>query len=383
MKILIALVIKEFLQIKRDFSSVLIAFVLPLMLLLIYMYAVNLDSLKINLGIKVNGQIRGLETLISSFSKNKYINVIFYYDKTKMLNDLKSTKLRGAVIIPDDFLTNLKRQQNGGIKVINGQNWTKSQNTAYIQVITDGSEPNLAKYVYNYVSAVVNLYASKNHYNNQSKIQVESRILFNQESDSHFFILPGSLSITMTLIGMLLTSFVISREWERGTFELLISTHITKLQFILSKTIPYFLLGFISFAFNVFLCIYIFKIPFRGSMFILFCVSSIFLLVCLNIGLIISSSFKNQFTSSQTVMVLGFMPSLMLSGLIYPIFSMPKWIQTISIIIPARYYVSTIQTQFLVGNILSVTLKNTIYLLIFCSILSLVLFKKINLRLDN
>ena len=162
MNILLALIIKEFIQIKRDFSSVLIAFVLPLILLLIYMYAINLDSLKINLGIKVNGQIRGLETLISSFSKNRYINVIFYYDKLKMLDDLKSTKLRGAIIIPDDFLTNLKRKHKGGIKVISGENWTKSQNTAYIQVITDGSEPNLAKYVYNYVLSVVNLYSIKN-----------------------------------------------------------------------------------------------------------------------------------------------------------------------------------------------------------------------------
>ncbi len=383
MNILLALIIKEFIQIKRDFSSVLIAFVLPLILLLIYMYAINLDSLKINLGIKVNGQIRGLETLISSFSKNRYINVIFYYDKLKMLDDLKSTKLRGAIIIPDDFLTNLKRKHKGGIKVISGENWTKSQNTAYIQVITDGSEPNLAKYVYNYVLSVVNLYSIKNNIHNSSKIEVESRVLFNQDSNSHYFILPGSLSVTMTLIGMLLTSFVISREWERGTFELLISTHISKIQFILSKIIPYFLLGLTSFAFNVFLCIFIFKIPFCGNMLILFIVSSIFLLVCLNIGLIISSLFKNQFTSSQTVMVLGFMPSLMLSGLIYPIFSMPKWIQIMSIIIPARYYVSTIQTQFLAGNVLSITLKNTFYLIIFFIISTFILYKKINLRLNN
>jgi len=155
-------------------------------------------------------------------------------------------------------------------------------------------------------------------------INPEIRFWYNQDIDSHRFILPGSLAVTMNMIGMLLTALVISREWERGTIETLYSTKITRLDFVLSKYIPYFILGMISFIFNVFLCVFVFKIPFMGHFSILVFVGGLYLLCCLGVGLTISSCYKEQFSSSQMALSFGLLPALMLSGLIYPISSMPS-----------------------------------------------------------
>ncbi len=369
MKILIALIKKEFLQIIRDPSSILIAFVLPLILLFIYMYAINLDSLKLNIGIKIEDDTYQLESLINSFSNNKYITSFIYDSRQKMYEDLVNTKLRALVIIPNNFLSDLQNSKK-----------------AKIQVITDGSEVNLANYGSIYANSVVQnwFYNSSNFRFNIPRplIELQTRYWFNEKLDSHYFVLPGSLAITMTLIGMLLTALVIAREWERGTYEILITTNISKLQIVLSKYIPYFILGILSMIFNVFLCIFLFKIPFRGNFFVLLMFSSAFLFASLGIGLLISTIYKNQFNASQMVLVLGFMPSLMLSGLIYPIFSMPYILQQITRIIPARYFVEMIQSEFLSGTVWNIILPNSIFLFTLGLILFLIIYNKTKTRIE-
>lgn len=237
MKILNALIIKEFHQIIRDPSSILIAFVLPLILLLIYMYAINLDTLKIRVGLKVDDDHQQVSSLVDAFKNNKYMTVVNYSNKNKMYEDLVSTKLRGFIVIPNDFTKKLKRNEE-----------------ATIQVVADGSEVNLANYVQAYPQSIIQEWLTlERKYNSKTPptiINPQIRFWYNQDVNSHYFILPGSLAITMTLIGMLLTALVIAREWERGTMEAIITTRVKKIDFVLGKYISYFILGMVSMFFN-------------------------------------------------------------------------------------------------------------------------------------
>lgn len=369
MKILAALIKKEFYQILRDPSSILIAFVLPLILLIIYMYGVNLDTVKIKIGMKVDDPSQQVTTIVDSYRNNKFLTPIIYDSPKKMYEDLMGSKIRGFVVIPNDFSSKLDKK-----------------GVASVQVVADGSEVNLANYVQNYNISIFeqwlnysSKYARKNPPN---LINVQSRYWYNQDINSHYFILPGSLSITMTLIGMLLTALVIAREWERGTMEAILTTRVTKLHFVLGKYIPYFILGMMSMAFNVFICINIFQIPFRGNLFVLFGFSALFLFAAMGQGLLISTILKNQFTASQAALVAGFLPALMLSGLIFPITSMPAPIQALSTVIPAKYFVACIQSEFMAGTVSEIVIPNCIFLGCFGLILFLIVYKKTQMRLE-
>ena len=245
MKILLALIKKEIKQIIRDPSSIVIAFVLPIISFLIYMYGVNLDSVKITIGIKNDDNSPEVATLVKSFGHSKYINSINYDNMEDIKNAILSSKIKGAVIIPNDFSSKLSRGR-------------RVDERADLLVITDGSEVNTANYVQNYVIAIANQWLATSKYKkNLSKplINIENRTWYNPDLNSHHFIVPGSIAITMTLIGILLTSLVIAREWERGTMEALLSTKVRAFHILLGKYIPYFVLGMLSTAFNMFLCV--------------------------------------------------------------------------------------------------------------------------------
>lgn len=369
MRILFALIKKEIKQILKDPSSILIAFILPLVSILIYMYGINLDSIKVTLGVKNDDLSPEISTLVKSFGHSKYVNSIIYDNTGDIENAIIKSKIKGAVIIPNDFINKLSRKD-----------------TADLLVITDGSEVNSANYVQNYASAIANNWLMTSKFKNtvkQPKISAEVRTWYNPDLDSHYFILPGSIAITMTLIGILLTSLVVAREWERGTMEALLSTGVKRIHIILGKYIPYFILGMLSLAFNIFLCICVFKIPFRGNYAVLFLVSSLFLLTSLGIGINISSILKNQFLSSMVAMSLGFMPALMLSGLMFPINSMPVFFQHLTRIMPPRYYVAFIESEFMAGTVIEIVLINTIYLGILGIILFIAGYKNTSMQLEN
>lgn len=369
MRILFALIKKEIKQILKDPSSILIAFILPLISILIYMYGINLDSIKVTLGVKNDDLSPEISTLVKSFGHSKYVNSIIYDNMGDIENAIIKSKIKGAVIIPNDFINKLSRKD-----------------TADLLVITDGSEVNSANYVQNYASAIANNWLMTSKFKNtvkQPKISAEVRTWYNPDLDSHYFILPGSIAITMTLIGILLTSLVVAREWERGTMEALLSTGIKRIHIILGKYIPYFILGMLSLAFNIFLCICVFKIPFRGNYTVLFLVSSLFLLTSLGIGINISSILKNQFLSSMVAMSLGFMPALMLSGLMFPINSMPVFFQHLTRIMPPRYYVAFIESEFMAGTVIEIVLINTVYLGILGIILFIAGYKNTSMQLEN
>ena len=369
MKILLALIKKEIKQILRDPSSIIIAFVLPLISILIYMYGINLDSVKVTIGIKNDDNNPEVAILVKSFGHSKYVNSINFDNEKDIVTAITRSKIKGAVIIPNDFSTKLSKGQK-----------------ADLMIITDGSEVNTANYVQSYAQAISNQWLATSKFAGSIKqplINTQVRTWYNPDLNSHYFIVPGSIAITMTLIGILLTSLVIAREWERGTMEALLSTGVNKLNIVLGKYIPYFILGMLSFAFNVFLCIFVFKIPFRGNLFLLFLISGIFLFTSLGIGLFVSTKLKNQFLASMVALSVGFMPALMLSGLMYPISSMPLFFQNLTRIIPPRYYVSFVQSEFMTGGVNAIRIENAIYLTILGLLLFLAVYKNTQMRLES
>lgn len=369
MKILLALIKKEIKQILRDPSSIIIAFVLPFISIMIYMYGINLDSVKVTMGIKNDDPTPEVATLVKSFGHSKYVNSI-YFDNIKDIEAaIIRSKIKGAVIIPNDFSTKLARGQNSDLLVI-----------------TDGSEVNTANYVQSYATAIANNWLISSKYAssvNQPAINAEIRTWYNPDLNSHYFIVPGSIAITMTLIGILLTSLVVAREWERGTMEAMLSTSVKTIHIVLGKYIPYFILGMLSLAFNIFLCVVIFQIPFRGNYLVLLLVSGLFLFTSLGIGLNVSSVLKNQFLASMVAMSVGFMPALMLSGLMFPINSMPVFFQHLTRILPPRYYVSFIESEFMAGTVPEIVIANAIYLTILGLILFAAVYKNTSTRLEK
>jgi ABC-2 type transport system permease protein len=169
---------------------------------------------------------------------------------------------------------------------------------------------------------------------------------------------PGLIVLVMTLIGALLTTLVVAREWERGTFEALFVTPVRSIEVLVGKTIPYFVLGLLGLALSVIGGLVLFGVPLRGSLLVLTGVSVLYLLVALGIGLVISSATKSQFLASQICLVVTFLPAVMLSGFMFDLRSMPWVVQLITYVFPARYFVSLLQTLFLAGNVWSVILPN-------------------------
>ncbi len=369
MKILLALIKKEIKQILRDPSSIIIAFVLPLISILIYMYGINLDSVRVTMGIKNDDPTPEVATLVKSFGHSKYVNSIYFDNLKDIETAIIRSKIKGAVIIPNDFSTKLARGQS-----------------ADLLVITDGSEVNTANYVQNYAVSIANSWLMTSKYAGSVKspsVGAEVRTWYNPDLNSHYFIVPGSIAITMTLIGILLTSLVVAREWERGTMEAMLSTSVKTIHIVLGKYIPYFILGMLSLIFNIFLCVVIFQIPFRGSYLVLLVVSGLFLFTSLGIGLNVSSVLKNQFLASMVAMSVGFMPALMLSGLMFPINSMPVFFQHLTRILPPRYYVSFVESEFMAGGVNSIRLENAIYLTILGLLFFAAVYKNTSMRLEK
>lgn len=365
-----ALITKEFYQILQDPSSILITVCLPLILLFLYGYGVSLDLNHLKLGIVAEDTSPNAQSLIESFTNSPYFSPKIVGDRRELRDDIVLGNLRGFVVIPSYFSAFRKQQ---GV-------------TAPIQVIADGSEPNTANFVQNYVQGAYSLWLEQEHLMSGLQglplIAAQPRFWYNEELESRFFLVPGSLAIIMTLIGTLLTALVVAREWDRGTMEALMATPVKSIELVLGKLIPYFLLGMGSMALCVVIAITLFDLPFRGSYLVLAVITAIFLFCALGAGLLISTLSKNQFVASQLALFSAFLPSYMLSGFIFEIASMPLFIQMITWIVPARYFVQSLQTIFLVGNVPDLLISNALSMLLIGCVLFTLIARKTAKRLD-
>jgi ABC-2 type transport system permease protein len=332
-----ALVRKESYQAIRDPSTILIAFVLPLILLFLFGYGVSLDTTRTRIGLVLEQATPLTQDLSASFQASRYFSVTVGRDQRMFHDDLVLGKVRGIVVIPADFATDYAAGRR-----------------PQIQVLVDGSDPNTANFVQNYAQGAVANWERQRQSETVASgppISIEQRFWFNPELTSRNFLVPGSIAIVMTLVGTLLTSLVVAREWERGTMEAMMATPVTAAELLAGKILPYFLLGLASMTLCVLLAVFLFDVPFRGSVFALYGLSAAFLIPALGQGLLISTATKNQFLASQIALITAFLPAFLLSGFLFEINSMPQIIQWITIIVPARYLIPSLQTVFLAGDI--------------------------------
>ena len=368
MKILNALIEKEYHQILRDPSSLIIAFALPLMLIFIFAYGVNLDTNKSNLGL-LNEDLDGKE-FASSISGTKYIKVFNYNNRAHMVDDLIAKKIDAIMIIPSDFSSKLKSPFE----------------IANVQVITDGTETNSAVFVNSYIlGSIANwqkIYSIENGEKYKTLIDIQTSAWFNKDLNGLNTMLSSSIATIMSLIGILLTALVLAREWERGTMESLLSTRVRKIDIILGKYIPYYILTMISTLLCFIVCVFGFDVPFRGS-FLMFLISgSFFILASIGEGLLISAITKNQFLSCIIAASIGLLPSMLLSGAIFPISSMPIVFQWLTYIVPARYFIPIIQNLFLAETMWNIVIPQTIYLFISSVIFFILVYRSFNEKLE-
>ena len=367
---LAALIRKESLQILRDPSSILVAFVLPLLLLFIFGYGVNLDSNRVRIGLVLEESTPDTASLAAAFTYSRFLDVTQGQHRREFEADLVAGRLRGIVVIPRGFTA---RNAERGVR-------------APVQVIADGSEPNIATFVQNYAQGVIEIWLRHQQEDlglaQPERVRVESRFWYNEELKSRNFLVPGSIAVTMTLIGTLLTSLVISREWERGTMEALMATPVTIREILLGKLVPYFFLALSSMVVCWLVATLWYEVPFRGSFFALLIATSVFLLTALGQGLLISSYAKNQFLAAQIALMAGFMPALMLSGFVFEIASMVAPVRGVSYAIAARYFVACLQTLFLTGNVWSLFLYSMLCMLVISVFFFFLTARKIVKRLD-
>jgi len=334
---LLGLVSKESLQILRDPSSILIAFVLPIVLLLLFTFAVSLDLEDVPVGVVIENPGTEATALAAALDATAWLDVTFARHPRELVPRINAGSLRGLIVIPQDFDARLE----------------SGRDTA-VQVITDGSQPNTASFVANYTEGVIaHWLTGRNHPAAASAVALEPRFWFNPELESRKVIVPGSIAVVMTMIGTLLTALVVAREWERGTMEAIMSTPAGILEILAAKLLPYFVLGLGATFLCAGLATALFGVSLAGSWPALAILASAFLVPALGQGLLISALSRNQFVAAQIAMFSGFLPAFLLSGLLFEIASMPVPIQMLTYIVPARYFVSSLQTLFLAGDVWS------------------------------
>jgi ABC-2 type transport system permease protein len=248
----------------------------------------------------------------------------------------------------------------------------KAGRKASVQVLLDGSDSNTANIVLSYVQAIARQYTQEKTILKMEKLGWErlnfplegrTRVWFNEELESKYYFIPGLVAVIMSIIGVLLTGQVIVREWEKGTMELLISTPIRKSELMVGKLFPYFFLSLLDLSLAVLMGEKIFQVPVKGSLLLLFCLSSVYILVALSLGLTISIVAKTQIFANQMALIIGFLPTFLLSGFTFSISNMPLWLQIITYGIAPRYYVTILKEIYLKGADLSY-LWNEMFVLI-------------------
>ncbi|WP_339779986.1 ABC transporter permease [uncultured Marinobacter sp.] len=342
----LGLVRKETRQARRDPSSILVAVVLPLILLFLFGYGVTFDPRFFTVGLVVEQPTPESGSFTAALSQSPYFRIETARDRRTFEAALVAGDIHGIVVLPADFAGQAYRGES-----------------APIQVIVDGSDPNTADLVGNYLGLLWANWLEQESVGRAqpllpTAVELQPQVWFNPEASSRHYLVPGSIAIILTMIGALLTALVIAREWERGTMEALLATPIEIPELLVGKLVPYFLLGMGSMALSVAIAVLLFGVPFRGSFALLTLVSAVFLLAALGQGLLISTVTRNQLVAAQVSILSAFLPAFYFSNFVFEIDSMPWALQLISYAVPARYFVSTLQTLFLAGDIWSVILPD-------------------------
>ncbi len=363
-----ALAKKEFIQILRDYRSLGMAFVIPVLLLALFGYALTLDVDHVLLAVWDQDRTPLSRGFLLDFSNSPYFKVTGYYDTYAELEErINDNRAVLALVVPRDFSQLLRAGR-----------------AASVQLIADGSDSNTASIAVGYVNSIISAYNKRSLTAAMSRhggvfiepLRVQPRVWFNEDLKSKNFIVPGLIAVIMTIIAALLTSLTVSREWERGTMEQLISTPVKPGELILGKFIPYFVIGIIDVMIAFAMAAFVFHIPFRGSVALFFILSGLFLTGVLCWGILISVIMKNQLVANQVAFITTFLPAFLLSGFAFPLSNMPRPIEILTHIIPARYFVTISKGIYLKGVGLKILWPQVLLLALFSALMILLATKK-------
>lgn len=333
---------KEFIHILRDPRSLGMGIAIPMLLLVLFGYALTLDVDQVPLAVWDQSETQVSRDLINLFQGSRYFSLRRYMRSYPELErSVDAGEALVALVIPRDFAAAIE-----------------SGRPAPVQLIVDGSDSNTATIAMGYAEVVAQTYsqniaiAEARRSGGQrllTPVELEPRVWFNADMASKNYIIPGLIAVIMMVIAALMTSLTVAREWERGTMEQLISTPVKGSELILGKLLPYFVIGMLDMLLAVIMGEFIFQVPLRGSVALLFGMAAIFLAGALSLGMVISIVTKSQLLASQLAMVLTFLPSFLLSGFMYAISNMPQPIQVITYLIPSRYFVALLKGIYLKG----------------------------------
>ena len=371
---LLAVARKETLHIRRDPRSLILAMGIPMLMLLMFGYALTLDVDRVPFVVWDQGHTPESREFIARFTATRYFDFqgsVADYAGLEQAIDSRQAML--ALVLPPDFAPRLAAGRSAGV-----------------QAIVDGSDANTAGIVLGYTQAIAAGFNQQlaleqvRRITGQTPIpalDLRTRVWFNPDLESRNFIVPGIMAVIMGLIAALLTSLTIAREWERGTMEQLISTPVKPAELILGKLLPYSVIGLANMVIAVLMAVFLFDVPLRGSVPLLFGVGMIFVVGTLAQGILISTVAKQQLLASQFAMISTFLPAFLLSGFAFAIANMPLPVQGITYIVPARYFVALVKGIFLRGVGLETLWRDALFLVVFALIVTGLAIRKTRKRL--
>jgi ABC-2 type transport system permease protein len=370
-----AIMRKEFIHIRRDKRSLIMAIAIPMLLLTLFGYALTLDVNNVSIIVWDQSETPDSRDLISRFTSSRYFSLRQYVHSYRKLEEgIDTNQVLMGLVIPRDFASQLK-----------------SNNAAQLQLIIDGSDANTATIALGYANGIIQSYSQQmivTRFTHRGQVSfspplmLKPRVWFNADLTAKNYIIPGLIAVIMMVISALLTSLTVAREWERGTMEQLIATPIKGYELIIGKLVPYFTIGLFDVLLAVLMGEFLFQVPLRGSILFLFLMAAIFLIGALALGMLISINARNQLLASQMAMVLTFLPSFLLSGFTYAISNMPTPIQLVTHLIPARYFITLLKGIYLKGIGWQVLVMEVLFLLIFSTLLIIITILRFQKRLD-
>jgi ABC-2 type transport system permease protein len=352
---LFAMARKEALQLRRDSRSLILAFILPVFMVLFFGYAITWDVKDIRLAVWDQDQTLASRELQEVFEASGYFSIEAWPDSYADAEaELTHSRVRAVLVIPPGYAEDLRARRE-----------------APVQLILDGSDANTATIAQNYAGAIVARHSTRVLLAGRRKpplAQAETRIWYNETLESRNMIVPGLVAVIMSIIAAMLTSLTIAREWERGTMEQLASTPVKGVEIVLGKLLPYLLIGFFDVIVVVVVGILVFDVPFRGNPLLLGVLSILFLIGALGVGIFISSVADSQIFAMQAALVATYLPALLLSGFLFDIGGMPLFLQGVTFLVPARYFVVVTRGILLKGVGVGVLWPQAVAMIVFAAV---------------
>ena len=368
MKQLIAFIRKEFYHVFRDRRTLLILFGIPIAQIILFGQALSSEVKNIGIAVLDEANNTYSQEITHRLQASPYFKLkdpLYHYNQVE--DQFKRGTIKAALIFPPDF----------------GKDLYTSSGTP-LQLITDGSDPNTAKTVQNYFSAMVASYQQELNPAVQLpyQITVENRMLYNEEQNGSMNFVPGVIALVFMIVSTALTSVAVVREKELGTMEILLVSPFKPIMILIAKAVPYLILSLINFTVILLLSVYMLDVPIRGNLLLLYAESTLFIIICLSLGLLISTSTSSQQTAMLIAMMGMMLPTAFFTGFMFPIENMPLVFQGISKIFPSSYYYSIVKKVMLKGLDFSYIWKETLVLITMAVVFLSLAMKKFKIRLE-